>query len=383
MPTLLTRIRESALPRLVDRAAGSPVLWLLGALRGKRALPEAPRRFGLMMFETLGDTLLAATLVASIRQAIPGADLTVFCSRGNRGILDLFDGIARIVEVPLTRPVAAITAIRSFPVDVMIDIGQWPRWYALLCALARSRFTIGFATPGQGRHYAFDAAVPHRADVHEVENFQSLLGPLRSVQPLPPAAALRPVGPPSAAIAARAPYIVVHPWASGFRYASREWPLARWSELVARACGRGLSVLVSGGAADRAKADALVRTCAGLPVSSIAGATSLPELAAVLRGAAAVVAVNTGTMHLAALLDVPLVALHGPTSRRRWGPTGSRSIALAPADPAGCEFLHLGFEYPPGTVDCMERLCVDQVFSALLAVLDRTPVAPAASAAHT
>jgi ADP-heptose:LPS heptosyltransferase len=271
--------------------------------------------------------------------------------------------------VPLTRPLRALRAIRSVPVDVMIDIGQWPRWYAVLCALSRSAFTIGFATPGQGRHYAYDAAAPHGREVHEIANFQRLLAPL-GVPARPPAAALKPVAAPPPAIAARAPYVVVHPWASGFRYLSREWPLPCWTALIARLGARGLAVLVSGGPADQRKSAALVEACGpGAGVISIAGELSLPELAAVLRGASAVVAVNTGVMHLAALLDAPLVALHGPTSRRRWGPVGARSVALAPADASGCEFLHLGFEYPDGPVDCMQRIAVDAVFDAVLAAM--------------
>jgi ADP-heptose:LPS heptosyltransferase len=262
-------------------------------------------------------------------------------------------------------------------VDVMIDIGQWPRWYAVLCALSRSAFTIGFATSGQGRHYAYDAAAPHGREVHEVANFQRLLAPL-GVPPRPPAAALKAVAAPPPAIAARAPYVVVHPWASGFRYVSREWPQTCWTALIARLGARGLAVLVSGGPADRRKSAELVEACGpGAGVISIAGELSLPELAAVLRGASAVVAVNTGVMHLAALLDAPLVALHGPTSRRRWGPVGARSVALAPADATGCEFLHLGFEYPPGPVDCMQRIAVDTVFDAVLAVMTRAEPAAA------
>lgn len=370
MPSTLSRIRGSALPRLVDQAAGTPLLWLLGAVRRKRPLPAMPRRFGIMAFETIGDTLLAATLLASLRASRPDAELVVFASAGNRGILGLLEGIATVVEVPLTHPRAAIAAMRSVPVDVMIDIGQWPRWYALLCALSRSRYNIGFATPGQSRHFAYDAVVPHGRDVHEVQNFQRLLEPLVGVQPLPPDRALKPVGPPPARIATHAPYLVVHPWASGFRFPSREWPLERWTALCERACAQGLSVLVSGSAGDRPRAEALVAACPrGLPVRSIAGDVSLVELASVLRGAAAVVAVNTGTMHLAALLDVPLVALHGPTSRRRWGPQGARSIALAPGGRADCEFLNLGFEYPRGPVDCMEHIEVEEVFTALLQVL--------------
>jgi len=358
------------LPRLVDQALGTPLLWLWGACRRKRPLPAAPRRFGLMMFETIGDTLLAGTLVASLRGAFPGAEIVVFASGGNSAILGLLEGVGTVVLVPLTQPGRALAAIRSTPVDVMIDIGQWPRWYAVMCAASRCRHTIGFATPGQSRHYAYDTAVAHGNDVHEVENFQRLLAPIAGVQPLAPARALKAVGGPPARIAARAPYLVVHPWASGFRFPSREWPLARWRELIVRACGLGVSVLVSGSPGDRPKAAALVADCpTGLPVTSIAGEVSLPELAAVLRGAAAVVAVNTGVMHLAALLEAPLVALHGPTSRRRWGPVGARSIALAPPVPAGCEFLNLGFEYPGGPVDCMERIEVDEVFAALQACL--------------
>jgi heptosyltransferase-3 len=370
MPSTLSSIRESALPRLVDHAAGTPLLWLWGACRRARSPATAPRHFGLMMFETIGDTLLAGSLIASLRASIPDARVTVFASRGNLAILALLEGIDTVVEVPLTRPLLALAAIRSVAVDVMIDIGQWPRWYALLCAASRSRYTIGFATPGQSRHYAYDSAVPHGRDVHETENFQRLLAPLPGVRPLPPGRALKAAGQPPARIGAQAPYLVVHPWASGFRFAAREWPLARWSELIAGACGLGMSVLVSGSPADRARAAALVADCPReLPVRSIAGEVSLAELAAVLQAAAAVVAVNTGVMHLAALVNAPLVALHGPTSRRRWGPTGSRSIALAPPPPAACEFLHLGFEYPRRPVNCMERIEVDDVLAALRSLL--------------
>ncbi|NKE66623.1 glycosyltransferase family 9 protein [Ramlibacter sp. RBP-2] len=370
MPSTLSSIRESALPRLVDHAAGTPLLWLWGACRRTRVPPAAPRHFGLMMFETIGDTLLAASLIASLRASVPDVRVTVFASRGNLGVLALLAGIDAVVDVPLTRPLHAFAAIRSIAVDVMFDIGQWPRWYALLCAASRSRYTIGFATPGQWRHYAYDRAVPHGRDVHELANFQRLLEPIPGASPLPPERALKPVGRPPAAIGACTPYVVMHPWASGFRFASREWPLARWSELIARTCALGMAVLVSGSPADRPRAAALVARCpGGLPVRSIAGDVSLAELAAVLQAAAAVVAVNTGVMHLAALLDAPLVALHGPTSRRRWGPVGSRSIALAPPPPAACEFLHLGFEYPGRPANCMERIEVDEVLAALRSLL--------------
>lgn len=325
------------------------------------------RRVGVMMFETIGDTLLASTLIASLRAHDPAVEVIVFASAGNEGILPSIEGIHSVVIVPLTHPIPAIAAMRSVPVDVMIDIGQWPRWYAVLCVAARSRHTVGFATPGQWRHYAYDSAVRHRGDVHELQNFQNLLEPL-GVAPVGPGQALKAVGVAPAAIADGGPYMVVHPWASGFNHTAREWPPSHWVALIQRVTDRGFRVLVAGGPADRTQAAELVERCPDpekAQVQSIAGALSLQEVAAVLKGAEAVVSVNTGIMHLAAILDVPLVALHGPTNRRRWGPIGARSVALAPPPGEHAEFLNLGFEYPRGRVDCMARIGVDEVLSAL------------------
>lgn len=364
MPITLERLRDSSLLRHADHALGRPLLWLMGAFRTPRTMPRDVTRVGIMMFETLGDTLLAATIIASLRATFPRMHVTVFASRGNIGVLKLLEGIDRVVLVPLLRPLAAVRTVRSAEVDVMIDIGQWPRWYALLCALSRSRHTIGFATPGQGRHYAFDVAVPHRRDVHEVENFQALLKPFPGIVRMPPARALKHPGALPVDLDIAAPWVVCHPWAGGFNAVAREWPQERWIALFERLCASGHSVLISGGAVDRERAAALVQQCpTHWPVHSIAGGCDLPGLAAVLANASGAICVNTGIMHLAALLDVPLIALHGPTSRKRWGPLGGRAVALAPSG-GDCEFLNLGFEYPRRSVDCMHRISVDEVFSA-------------------
>jgi heptosyltransferase III len=380
MASTLSKIRSSALARHADLAAGAPALWLLGALRRKRPVPQHLARIGLMLFETIGDTLLAASLIASLRAGRPGLEVVVFASRGNAGVLPLIAGIDRVVEVPLTQPRAALAAIRSVPVDAMIDIGQWPRWYALLCALSRTRLAVGFATPGQARHFAYDVAVPHRSDVHELENFQRLLAPFPWAAPLSPQHALKPVGEPPAAVSALARYVVIHPWASGFNAQAREWPHERWVALIQRIADGGRTVLIAGGPADRARADVLANDCGALPVRSIAGSFTFTELAAILKRADAVVSVNTGIMHLAALVGTPLVALHGPTSRRRWGPLGSRSIALAPPPGVRAEFLNLGFEYPPGAEGGMAHITVDQVCAALSSLLAEPPATHEAAA---
>jgi ADP-heptose:LPS heptosyltransferase len=94
----------------------------------------------------------------------------------------------------------------------------------------------------------------------------------------------------------------------------------------------------------------------------------LAQTAAVLRDAAGVVSVNTGVMHLASCLDVPLVALSGPTSVQRWGPLSGSARNATPAT-GPCGYLNLGFEYPPVPPACMEAISTDDVVGKLAEVM--------------
>lgn len=80
------------------------------------------------------------------------------------------------------------------------------------------------------------------------------------------------------------------------------------------------------------------------------------------------VSVDTGIMHMASALGCRLVALHGPTSAKRWGPLNPTSTAVQSAysrEP----WIQLGFEGPRAGDACMRCITVDQVHDALDRVL--------------
>jgi heptosyltransferase I len=58
---------------------------------------------------------------------------------------------------------------------------------------------------------------------------------------------------------------------------------------------------------------------------------SVSELIALTRRALLVIGGDTGPVHLAAALEVPVVALYGPTDPRRTGPFGTRATVLRSA----------------------------------------------------
>ncbi|CCG01410.1 glycosyltransferase family 9 protein [Blastococcus saxobsidens] len=117
-------------------------------------------------------------------------------------------------------------------------------------------------------------------------------------------------------------YVVVHPGAS---VPARAWPAERCAEAVEALADAGHRVLVTGGPGEKALSAAV----AGSRGVDLGGATSLPEMAALLDGAVAVVVGNTGPAHLAAAVGTPVVSLFSPVvPAARWAPYGVPTVLL-------------------------------------------------------
>ena len=314
------------------------------------------------MLGAIGDTLLACAIFQDLRRAFPSVRMLAFVSHANRGTVDLLSGPDEVIVVSATRLVPTLRTLRRHRVDVFIDIGQWARISSLLTGLSGARFTIGFKTPGQYRHYTFDATVEHSNRRHEIDNFRALLAPL----------GIAALGVPSLRtdVLSELPMqetrrtIVFHPWAAGYQSHLREWPEERWAAVGSVLLARGYDIAITGGPADQARAELLASAIGEAGVRVMAGKASLRETAIMLSGAAGVLSVNTGIMHLAAVVNAPLISLHGPTNPVRWGPLSDNSVVLGPGPEEGGAFLNLGFEYPPSPSDCMGKITVDAVLGA-------------------
>ncbi|MEI7566085.1 MAG: glycosyltransferase family 9 protein [Burkholderiaceae bacterium] len=411
--------RGKALLRRLDRWLGIPLLYLIALFRPKKSrlgaqihtsLSTDPsnrltdevnlKRIGVCVFAAVGDALLAAAILADLKQyrnqiqAKTGEQIsvTIFSTPANAEIFKLISNFDRLVLIPITSPWHALRTMREsivqFPVDVLIDTSQWSKIGAILCALSGAKVTIGFNTPGQYRHFAYDVLVPHSRAVHEIDNFRALLSPLNISTGALPELDLTGMVQGNQALVSK-PFIVLHPWASGTQFAMREWPLNSWLELGKRLVSAGYAIVITGGPDDQKRAVDLVQKLnaslesanlsssapnnevaspGSARVISVAGSANWLETAQLLNQAEAVVAVNTGTMHLAAILGRPLVALHGPTNPARWGPLTSGTaipVILGPGLSEGGAYLHLGSEYPKEPVYLMDQISPDAVIKAL------------------
>jgi len=348
--------------RSLDRTLGPAALRLLGLLP-KRSLVSAVRRVGFLRTAAIGDTLLLAGVLSDTATQLDAE--VVLITGGNNaeaGAL-LANGRVRHVVIPERNFLQAARMIRRLRLDVLVDTGAWPRIDALLTAVSGARFRVGFSTPGQHRHYAYDRTVGHEW-VHEADNFRSLvraIGVNSLTEPALGGTTLPDISVPLPA------FFTFHPWSGGFQGHHKEWPARSWIELGRRLAGMyGAGVVITGTAGQQRSAKGLVDGLrqAGVEAASLAGQVTLSEVAALLRRSIGVVSVNTGIMHLSAELGVATVSLEGPTPPERWGPRGPRVRSVRSSFP-GCGFLNLGFEYDGHREDCMEGITVDAVESAI------------------
>jgi lipopolysaccharide heptosyltransferase I len=111
----------------------------------------------------------------------------------------------------------------------------------------------------------------------------------------------------------------------GAGWGAKCWPAESFGVVARALMERGLSVVVNHGPGEEHLAEAVRKSSGGVAVPL---KCSVGELIALTRRASLFIGGDTGPMHLAAALRVPVVALFGPTRPERNGPFGTRSVVL-------------------------------------------------------
>ena len=135
---------------------------------------------------------------------------------------------------------------------------------------------------------------------------------------------------------------------SGTTWPSKHWPEAYWLALVRLCAPHGKIVLPWGTDRELARVQRIAQAAVGS--AFITEKTNLTQLATLLAGARAVVAVDTGPAHLAAAVGTPVIGLYGPTNPRWVGTVGQKQHHVQ----GRCDWIA-----------CQKRVCPLQPISAL------------------
>ncbi|MGH7407888.1 MAG: lipopolysaccharide heptosyltransferase II, partial [Candidatus Methylomirabilales bacterium] len=161
-----------------------------------------------------------------------------------------------------------------------------------------------------------------------------------------------------------APIVALNP---GAAYGTaKRWPAERYAALADRLVAEGCRPLLVGAPSD-AQATAAVREASARPgaLADLTGRTDLKTLAGILRRCGAFITNDTGTMHVAAAVGTPLVAIFGPTDPTTTAPVSRRATLLR--QPVFCSPCLL--RECPIDHRCMRGVSVEEVHRAVGSLL--------------
>jgi len=297
----------------------------------------------------IGNTILATPLMRALRVHYPAArmDLLVW-SRAAGAPVDGSDMVDRILPAPrrMTDWLRMLHTLRSTRYDLALTVFPSNKAaYHLFAFLSGARMRIAHAYRGGWRRgeWLLTHRVAAQAHLHDVDQNLALLERLG----IPPEGEGRVpffhVSPADHAWAdawirdrglAGKRLVGMHPGAGAtvslkhWQGDHKRWPRERFAEVAGLLVrDRDCTVLLTGGPEEEALKEQ-VRQGSGIPERVISIATTLPRTAALLARCVLMISNDSGLMHVAAAVGVPVLALFGPTQPGRTAPVGDRHRVL-------------------------------------------------------
>lgn len=144
---------------------------------------------------------------------------------------------------------------------------------------------------------------------------------------------------------------------------AKQWPLASWAALAARLREAGRPVWLLGSQKDHANAQQLIRLAGeGEGIVNLCGSTELVDAVDLLSVCSVAVSNDSGLMHVAAAVGIPLVGIYGSSTPDYTPPLSEHAAVVyhrlkcSPCFKRSC---------PLGHGDCLKGISVDEVWQQL------------------
>lgn len=323
--------------------------------------PLQPFRILIRSTNWLGDAVMTVPAVRAIKQGRPDAHVTILAPAKLRELWQAVPEVDDIIAVEkrdgvfgVARRISGKFAVAIvFPNSLRAGLEVW---------LANIDRRVGY--PGHRRVWLLDQPFRPKKKKrllppkHQVEHYLRLaefVGAETSCCIPEAGTSSGETGSPRVAVCPGAEY-----------GPAKRWPAERFATTM-REVSSSLAcewVLV-GVAKDAPFAEAIVQGTPGLAVNNLVGKTGMTELIAELRRCRLLLTNDTGTMHLAAMLGIPVVAIFGSTEPALTGPLGSGHQVLRQHVECSPCFLR----ECPLDFRCMEAISPVQAAAAVLQVL--------------
>lgn len=143
-------------------------------------------------------------------------------------------------------------------------------------------------------------------------------------------------------------------------WSGKWWPKERWEQVASALEKAGLEVVAYCGPRQKEATSTLVGSR-----TRVVECGSVKSWAAEFNQCEFVISIDSGPMHLADALDVPVIALFGQGKLPLWAPSGPKSVVLTHQGDPDFKVCHPIEKNTPLGQDFMRRITVDEVLQAV------------------
>jgi ADP-heptose:LPS heptosyltransferase len=350
------------LMRWVDNRVGNLACNVLAAAKRVTApfqQERKVRKIAVMKFFGIGSIVVGSPSLVALRDAFPDAEIHFVSFKSNKEILEILDLTDKNWFVDNSSPSAFATStlelakgLRDEDFDLVIDFEFFAKFPLVLAGLAGIPKKAGFYLVKEPwRQTLLDVAGSYNHYFHTKDIFLSLVYLLetsdlyyldfdrfRAKYRYPRITIEAPARAKMLEVLERRGrgdrrVVVINPNTSpDLAPEVRKWPEERYTELAKRILDENPDTFVAfiGAKSERPYVDRLAAAANDRRVQSLAGELSLKELLALFEECDLFVTNDSGPMHLACLVDAPIIGLFFADTPTVFAPLATRAASVVP-----------------------------------------------------
>ena len=289
------------------------------------------QRILLIKPSSLGDIVHAFPVVAALKERWPAAQITWLVKRQWADLVERAEGVDHVwpVDATVQSWLGQVSALRAERFNLAVDLQGLFRSGAL-ARLSGAPRRIGFANGREGSPWFYTQRVPVPAEeMHAVDRNLLVAAVLEAYPRGTPQFRFKMLDADVATVREaleQQGVSIEQPWVAmnvSARWSTKRWPLRSFAAVLDQLYKEDLGPVVVIGGSDERQDTHQLKALTKSPFIDLTGTVPLGCLPALLSKASVMITNDSGPMHIAAALGIPVVALFGPTSAVRTGPYGT------------------------------------------------------------
>ncbi len=358
--------------KYIDRHIGIMMCNLFGFFSGNKIPKDySPKKILMIKFSGFGNIVMALPTIRAIRKKYPNAEITFLTHSINKTIIQNDPSINEVICFDIVNIFKTVISIPSFfseikkkQFDMAIDFEQFSRFSALISLLSGAKIRIGFDTLGQKREKLFNIQVKYNDNNHTSKTFGDIGKALKvkidfndrkifletkdkeKIDSLLKSENINKID----------TLVGIHP-GCGLNNPKRKWEKEKIAELADFLIDKyGVKIFFTGSSREKS----LIKKIQELmnhESADFSDKVDLKELAELISRCKAFVSSDTGPLHLASAMEIPVISFFGPNTPLLYGPLGKNNLIFYKKMP--CSPCTTNFNEKTST--CKHFVCIKNI----------------------